>query len=80
MNHDGSILFIGKLALLAGFGWNVFLFTRAMRTGFTRPQGVPSLMRSLAICGIIATLVDGWLLWRSDSSLPVTRMTLITMA
>jgi len=79
MNHDASILFIGKLALLAGFGWNVLLFTRALRTGFTRPQGVPSLMRFLAICGIIATLVDGWLLWTSDSSLPLIAISLVLL-
>ncbi|MFM2082472.1 MAG: hypothetical protein RL380_1163 [Verrucomicrobiota bacterium] len=79
MNYEFSISFAGKLALLAGFGWNVFLFTRALRTGFTRPEGVPLLMRALAFCGTIATLVDGWLLWASVTTLPFVAIGLLLL-
>ena len=80
MNLELSIPFVGKLALLAGFGWNVFLFTRALRTGFTRPEGVPLLMRALAVCGTIATLIDGWLLWTSATTLSFALMSLLLLA
>lgn len=79
MNPEFSIPFAAKLALLAGFGWNVLLFTRALRTGFTRPEGVPWLMRALAVCGTMATLVDGWLVWIATATLPLATTGLLLL-
>jgi protein-S-isoprenylcysteine O-methyltransferase Ste14 len=51
-----------RLATLALFAWNAAVFTRALRCNFTRPDGVPLLMRWLAFCGAAAIVLDGWLL------------------
>ena len=79
MNPEFSIPFAVKLALLSGFGWNVFFFTRALRTGFTRPEGVPLLMRALTVCGTITTLVDVWLLWASATTLSLAAIGLLLL-
>lgn len=69
MNEVATIAFALRLATLAAFAWNVILFTRALRSAFSRPEGVPPLMRALAVCGTVATLLDGWLLWSASALL-----------
>lgn len=80
MNHGFSMPFAFKLIVLTGFGWNVFLFTRALRTGFTRPEGVPPLMRALAICGTIATLGNCWLVWITTVTFPLAAIALLLLS
>ncbi len=50
-----------RLLALALFSWNALQFTRALRSNFSRPEGVPPLMRLLAICGLMTIAVDVYL-------------------
>jgi protein-S-isoprenylcysteine O-methyltransferase Ste14 len=63
MNLGPFMSLILRFTLLAVFVWNVLVFTRALRSAFSRPEGVPPRMRMLAACGFLATMVDAWLLW-----------------
>lgn len=52
-------------ALVALFVWNIVLFSVALKRNFSRPEGVPRLMRALALCGAASALTDGILLCMS---------------
>lgn len=58
MNSDSVMLWLGKISLLTLFAWNVTLFTRALQKGFTRPAGVPLLMRLMGICAALTATVN----------------------
>ncbi len=70
MNSSSTILLTARLVSLAVFGWNVLLFSRAIRHHFTQPEGVPLLMRWLVSCGGMAIVVNGGLLVLVEVRLP----------
>lgn len=68
------------MLLVLAFLYNVFGFSRAIQKGFTRPDGVPLLMRILAVFGLIATAVDAWLLATADLGLAASFCGLFVLA
>jgi protein-S-isoprenylcysteine O-methyltransferase Ste14 len=69
MVSESHIQLCSKAALLIVFGWNIALFTRALRDGFTRPNGVHPAMRTLGICGAAATILNAWLIVKTQTPL-----------
>lgn len=63
MIREISIQSLLQGAVIVLFIWNILLFSVALRSGFSRPHGVPGRMRILALCGAVATLADGILLF-----------------
>lgn len=80
MSEASPITVFVRLAMLAAFAWNVIVFTRALSSAFSRPEGVPLLMRALAACGTLATLLDGWLLWSAAAGWPFLIAGLVLLA
>ena len=56
--------------VVAVFAWNVVRFGIALRRGFTRPDGVPRLMRLMGLCGAVAAVANGWVIaWAGTAPL-----------
>lgn len=62
MSRETFIQCLLQGPVIALFVWNIVLFSMALRSSFSRPDGVPGRMRMLALCGTAATLADGILL------------------
>lgn len=79
MVNETHIQLCSKAAILIVFGWNIALFTRAMRSGFTRPSGVHPAMRMLGACGAGATILNAWLMIGAQTALATSIVSLIVL-